>query len=69
VLELRQPTPHYTVVVFSSQICSAKIHCSDTVAFRLYLVIIVQLLTNYAQNVRLAKYNQTVQLVFNFIRI
>jgi hypothetical protein len=32
--------------VFSFQIWSAKIHCSDTVAFRLYLVIIVQPLTN-----------------------
>ena len=31
--------------------------------FRLYLLIIVQTLTNQAQNVRLAKYNQTVQLV------
>ena len=31
-----------------------------TVAFRLYLVIIVQPLTNQAQNVHLAKYNQTV---------
>jgi hypothetical protein len=32
--------------VFSSQIWSVKIHCSNTVAFRLYLVIIVQPLTN-----------------------
>jgi hypothetical protein len=40
-----------------------------TVAIRLCLVKIVQTLTNYAQNVRLAKYNKTVQLVFNFIYI
>jgi hypothetical protein len=40
-----------------------------TVAFRLYLVIIVQPLTNQAQKVHLAKYNQTVQLVFDFIHI
>jgi hypothetical protein len=32
--------------VFSSQIWSAKIHCSDILVFRLYLVIIVQPLTN-----------------------
>jgi hypothetical protein len=33
-------------VVFSSQIWSAKIYYSDTVVFRLYLIIIVQPLTN-----------------------
>jgi hypothetical protein len=32
--------------MFSLQIWSDKIHYSDTVAFRLYLVIIVQPLTN-----------------------
>ena len=31
-----------------------------TIVFRLYLVIIVQTLTNQAQNVRLVKYNRTV---------
>ena len=40
-----------------------------TVAFCFYLVIIVQSLTNYAQNIRLAKSNQTVQLVFYFVNI
>ena len=40
-----------------------------TVSFCFYLVIIVPLLTNQAQNVRLAKYNQTVQLVFDFVNI
>jgi len=32
----------------------------STVAFRLYLWIIVQTLTNYAQKIRLAKLKQTV---------
>jgi hypothetical protein len=41
----------------------------DTVAFCFYLVIIVQTLINQAQNIRLAKYNKTVQLVFDFIYI
>jgi hypothetical protein len=44
-------------VLFSSSNLKCQIHCSDTVAFRLYLVIIIQPLTNEAQNVRLAKYN------------
>jgi hypothetical protein len=37
--------------------------------FWFYLANSVQLLTNYVQNVRLVKYNQTVQLVFDFIYI
>jgi hypothetical protein len=48
---------------------SSRIRAPELVAIRLYLVKIVQTLTNYAQNIRLAKYNQTVQLVFNFIYI
>ena len=36
---------------------------------RFYLVIIIQILINYAQNVQLVKYNQTVQLVFDFVNI
>jgi hypothetical protein len=47
--ESKKPRQHLavlTILVFSSQIWSDAIYCSDTVAFRLYLVIIVQPLTN-----------------------
>jgi hypothetical protein len=51
---------------------ASRMHCSalcSIVAFCFYLVIIVQTLINQAQNIRLAKYNKTVQLVFDFIYI
>jgi hypothetical protein len=65
-----------TMAVFRSRIWVAESALAATVflpehcsSFCFLVQKIVQKIINYTQNVRVAKYNKTVQLVFDFIYI
>jgi hypothetical protein len=57
------------IYIVSRPCFDRRIEKFGTVAFCLYLIIIVQLWINWAQKIRLVIYNQTVQLVIFYLHL